>query len=683
MADRTIKHAIIGGGLAGLYCAYHMSRSANFAGQTIDLFESTDRLGGRIQSWRIDAHPWRADGNGNEIYDDYSRVKIRTLLKNDTIDRETTPDMLVAEFGPMRIEPDHQPYLKRLLDHLGIKNQEPGREKWSDLIPFSPYQGPPPEQPQFKLEDEEQQQESLIDLLLLALRRIFEVVVFRDHEGKIITAPWKLDAADGQQEFREANFYWQEFKTPTHLHRRFWKRSLMQWLLLLDEPQYKYIFDHAEFRGTLLKYIGFWNVISAVLSHMATVKLRDWASFYHLLPENPNAAAWIIFWLRGIKTSRALKGIRGGTDFVIHRLCKELNFEIAKEESEERHYVVYKGGKRAKKPKAMKTGVNLYLKWKLMQVEEKDNGIELTFEKTTEDGVATTETRLVTGHVILALPKSPLQRVRFKEATGKVDAALQTLIDTVTVIPLLKCFFLVEDPFWPDDRPANMYAHTTPTRELHYWKSADKKLGLMMIYTDRPGLQYWSDLNWPDLLGGSGASGKDGIDLHEQLGSANRLIVPVRYQDHAKIWRWKNQSGYQDWRNEKFENDRLLRTFLLYAKEEGAESVTADRVLAAGMHDWGLRPYENACHAWRSGSPATEIIEYFSAFSLKAGVSEDEKKLHICGEAYSDYQGFMEGALRSAVKVLEKQPFAIKQGNLVAKSTKRLRTTKFAERPGS
>lgn len=29
------------------------------------------------------------------------------------------------------------------------------------------------------------------------------------------------------------------------------------------------------------------------------------------------------------------------------------------------------------------------------------------------------------------------------------------------------------------------------------------------------------------------------------------------------------------------------------------------------------------------------------------------KNVHICGEAYSDYQGFIEGALRSAEDVLE------------------------------
>ena len=98
-----------------------------------------------------------------------------------------------------------------------------------------------------------------------------------------------------------------------------------------------------------------------------------------------------------------------------------------------------------------------------------------------------------------------------------------------------------------------------------------------------------------------------------------------------------------------FKNNRLLKTFLLYTKEDGAESITAERLVAAGIHDWGLEPYEGAAHAWRPGSNPIGIINYLAEFSLSG-----EKRLHVCGEAYSDYQGFIEGALSSAAKTLEK-----------------------------
>ncbi|MAT73460.1 MAG: hypothetical protein CMJ58_28595 [Planctomycetaceae bacterium] len=44
-----------------------------------------------------------------------------------------------------------------------------------------------------------------------------------------------------------------------------------------------------------------------------------------------------------------------------------------------------------------------------------------------------------------------------------------------------------------------------------------------------------------------------------------------------------------------------------------------------------------------------EVRKAFHAFSLS---EEGPKNVHICGEAYSDYQGFIEGALSSADDVL-------------------------------
>jgi monoamine oxidase len=48
----------------------------------------------------------------------------------------------------------------------------------------------------------------------------------------------------------------------------------------------------------------------------------------------------------------------------------------------------------------------------------------------------------------------------------------------------------------------------------------------------------------------------------------------------------------------------------------------------------------------------TEVYQYeqlLKAFSL---TGRGRKNVHICGEAYSDYQGFIEGALSSAEETL-------------------------------
>ena len=45
--------AIIGGGIAGLYCLYRLLRDSNYKNKNIKLFEASDHLGGRIETWSL------------------------------------------------------------------------------------------------------------------------------------------------------------------------------------------------------------------------------------------------------------------------------------------------------------------------------------------------------------------------------------------------------------------------------------------------------------------------------------------------------------------------------------------------------------------------------------------------------------------------------------------------------
>jgi monoamine oxidase len=64
------------------------------------------------------------------------------------------------------------------------------------------------------------------------------------------------------------------------------------------------------------------------------------------------------------------------------------------------------------------------------------------------------------------------------------------------------------------------------------------------------------------------------------------------------------------------------------------------------IRDWSRSPFGAGCHAWGPGERSWEIRGRLRGFSLsEAG---EIPNIHICGEAFSDYQGFIEGALRSA-----------------------------------
>jgi len=74
-------------------------------------------------------------------------------------------------------------------------------------------------------------------------------------------------------------------------------------------------------------------------------------------------------------------------------------------------------------------------------------------------------------------------------------------------------------------------------------------------------------------------------------------------------------------------------------------------IVSSGIRHWGTEPYGAACHLWKPGIKSWTVQERVAAFSLERN---GPANVHICGEAFSDYQGFIEGALRTAHEVMGK-----------------------------
>ncbi len=193
-------------------------------------------------------------------------------------------------------------------------------------------------------------------------------------------------------------------------------------------------------------------------------------------------------------------------------------------------------------------------------------------------------------HVILAIPPYPLRAVH-----GLPDD-IRALLHAVLRLPLLKCFFVVKAPWWHEDTP-NRGIGDFPARELHYYRQGNR--GNVMVYADRPCLNFWG-----------------------------RYVRPG-YQDRAQI------NG----------DPELPRAFARRMKIDPAA------ILAYGIRDWGRAPCGGAGHLWRPGFEPWDVSARLEAFSLNGHAPAN---VHICGEAFSDFQGFMEGALRSAHSALAK-----------------------------
>jgi hypothetical protein len=248
-SQSALSVGIVGGGIGGLYCA----RKLLERGHAVRLFEMLERVGGRI---------------------------------------ETEPDLagFTAEFGPMRFEPKLQPLFTTLCGDLRIDLVEfPGpkgaRDAGETKVALPPDERAGNNKPLGPL-----------DLLKLGVVRMFD-------EGDE-----RLDR-NGARYLKKREGWLSELDLlPRHVPED-WKR-------LYGPPPSDGPRDanatsaddlrknatvpsgHTGIEGMPWRDLGLWNALSEVLSHQAIIRIRDFGTFYHLIPENPNAVEWAIFWLR-------------------------------------------------------------------------------------------------------------------------------------------------------------------------------------------------------------------------------------------------------------------------------------------------------------------------------------------------------------------------------------------------
>lgn len=325
-------------------------------------------------------------------------------------------------------------------------------------------------------------------------------------------------------------------------------------LFHVTEDELDNIRRHGRHKGDFLWKQGLWNVFSDVLSYDALKYMIMEGSFFHFIHENPNASGWMLTWVQMMQMSKYLRGMKNGIKRLTDAMLKRV----------------------------LEKGVSVHNNHMLQALAPSGHGeIKLFFN---------TGHTVLAKEVILAIPPRSLSTLK------GLPANISGLLDSVMDIPLLKCFFVIQHPWWDKDIP-NEEVTSLPARELHYWSREGK--GNVMIYADRPYINFWSQY----VSAGH----------HDKAELCGNPALPSVFANHMGI----------DVKN----------------------------ITSFGIRDWGRPPYGAACHLWRPGIQPWKIIEELSAFPLTKGAAPN---VHICGEAFSDYQGFMEGALRTAHSVISK-----------------------------
>lgn len=233
------------------------------------------------------------------------------------------------------------------------------------------------------------------------------------------------------------------------------------------------------------------------------------------------------------------------------------------------------------------------------------------------------------GALVLAMPRRSLELIA---PTGPVldpgVPRVRHMIESVTPIPLFKLCVCYPYPWWESVGVTKGRSQTDlPIRQCYYWATGEprhdnpeeRRSVLLATYDDGLNVEFWNGYSNPDH--------------HPPFETLEDAVTG----EHP---------GAQTWRQFKptavmvAEADRQLREM------HGVR--VSPRPYAAAYVDWGTDPYGGGVNFWNIHARSSQVIPQMIN-------PVKDLPVYVCGEAYSNGQGWVEGALETAEMVLQQQ----------------------------
>jgi monoamine oxidase len=280
-----------------------------------------------------------------------------------------------------------------------------------------------------------------------------------------------------------------------------------------------------------------------------------------------------------------------------------------------------------------------FLNYQLLSFDKNAQGYSLNFYKRSAGSDTTTSQAeadcantaadcqsVQTTYLVLAMPKLALELLDQDNAFF-CDPNVLSLLNTVTNVPAVRLFMAYPRPWWTD------YGHTCGrsttdlnVRQFYYWYTApegaaDQSSYLLASYTDGNAARYWNSLQ----------GGPTKFDSYEgEIPGVNRYDIPPAGVGTGP-------------RNGSTEMANL-------AHEQIVQAVGATNVpdpYYAHFQDWDKVTWGAGWHVWSAGAQFNnqlipEIIK-----------PQPTENIYICGEGYSNVQGWVQGALNTSETMLQ------------------------------
>ncbi len=222
--------------------------------------------------------------------------------------------------------------------------------------------------------------------------------------------------------------------------------------------------------------------------------------------------------------------------------------------------------------------------------------------------------------LILAMPRKSLELLDQNNFFFNINenSVLNTNIRSVIMEPAFKILMGFEYPWWKELQIDSGHSITDlPMRQCYYFGTDPETNNSMLLgsYGDMETETFWKAL------------------------TDDQLLFEVRAAKSASL---KELHQLDDVQATKLMVDELMNQL----RELHGPDVTIPEPYVTYFKDWTDEPFGAGYHAWKAGYSVENVMPY-----MRKPVANE--RIHIIGEAYSDQQGWVEGAFCEAEKMLQ------------------------------
>jgi Flavin containing amine oxidoreductase len=654
---KEVDIAIVGGGIAGLYTALRLVKSEGYKNASFALFEATSRFGGRINTLEFPGQvlPFIADAGA-----------MRYLPSQEIINKLIQYLGLGEKEKVYRFDFDTDAYLVRGR-HISPKNKKRGQEL-EEWFPYVTNKSPRAKKQtayrQLRRDERGLEPGELMALAIAkALAKIKMTDVDEDEQihgllsqtGGLRTLEEKIRRLGSQDKLHTLDI-------------SFYDLTLIEWML----------FKHcARYDDLPLHTLSFWDLIQSQLSSEAYAFVEDGLG-YQTIIGTWNAADAIPWFLADFgkvvddSDSKAggYRSLRGG----MSQLTDALKAAVvaAFESSEGREVRRELLTNHTLEALTIESTSKVLLEFR-EEYSYLDYSSVLTFQPV---HVGPFPHRYRAKKVVLAMSPGAILQVKRFGVPPESEKEFMRLAGAVTAHPLLKMFIFYKTPWWwaaaPPEQQAGatgvdadkneFKAHRTftswPLRMLYSHGpisdsaspsiegrgASSARMSMVMAYCDARHANYWDTLR---VAPGVPYKSAEVASQIAQMSTSDRNIAHQLFEAYGVSEMFAMRAHDQMWRAYRYRVDHRRLNTIKQPTEQGlvAGRESVPKSEAVLYMDWGAPPFHGGWHSWNVGTKSsdvkTRIAKPFGGYDV-----------FVCGEAFSSDQGWIEGALRSAERMV-------------------------------